>query len=683
MSLSHLIRHALSMPPHVVAAKGARMAGRILRDRLVAALMKNQTTYPPPSQAAGGLARRFRPLDPAVLAPIADDLRRWAAEARAHRFDLLGSGPVRVVRGERFGRYGMAARTATDWRAAIAAELWRGNRATAHSILLLIDDDNYQPIDWQADFRSGWRWSVRTWGTGIAYAHKDGIDVKVPWELARLQHLPRLALAHALDGDRALAREFRNQALDFMGSNPPGWGVNWACAMDVAIRAVNLIVAHDLFRANGVAFDAEFEDELALNLLAHGRHIAAHLEWSERHRGNHYLADIVGLAFIAATLARSPETDVWLALAAQEIEAEILRQFLPDGGNFEASTTYHRLSAEMALWGAALLLGLPEDRRAALRDYDAALWRRMPKLRPAPLPPLSEMSLERLARALRFAADTVKPSGEIVQIGDNDSGRLVTLDPWSPLDVSHLLAAGAGLFGEPASVEALLVAQLACFTRRAPAPPAANAIAPVEETGPAERATRVVIAADGALDGLEPLAYPDFGLFIWKNARAFVSVRCGPVGQNGQGGHAHNDQLAVEIEIDGIHWTRDPGSFTYTADLAARNRYRSVLAHFAPRDGTSEPARMLSPFSLEDLANARALAFDKGMFLGTHAGFGRPVYRRVLVGDGAIVVEDLWGGPDIGPATRIAEHHVGSPAELAALWGLSVPFSPGYGLVKK
>jgi hypothetical protein len=196
--------------------------------------------------------------------------------------------------------------------------------------------------------------------------------------------------------------------------------------------------------------------------------------------------------------------------------------------------------------------------------------------------------------------------------------------------------------------------------------------------GRASHVTRVIIRSD-ALTEMQPLAYGDFGLFIWRNGRAFVSVRCGPIGQNGNGGHAHNDQLAVEIEIDGVAWARDPGTFVYTPDLAARNAYRSALAHFVPRHGDAEPARMLAPFKLEDRARAHAVRFDNGEFLGVHHGFGVPVWRRVRLEPGQLVIEDCLGGACIGEGTPVVEHVPADPAALAALWRLELPFSPGYG----
>ncbi|MBC7952368.1 MAG: alginate lyase family protein [Rhodospirillaceae bacterium] len=697
MSFLHLARSALSMRPQVVIAKAARFAGRMLTNRLLGRMMRRQCSYPDPAQLTGGLTFRLSPLDPALLAPHAALYGELARRTLQHRFDVLGSGWVTLDRGvERagFGRwkYKPEAKLPKDWRSAVAVQAWPGNQVQAAALLSLIEDPSYRPVDWHVDVKSGYGWPTRVWGASTAYAHKPGVDVKMPWELARMHHLVWLALANAVKPAPALAAEFRHQVLDFLAANPPGWGVNWACAMDVAIRAANVLLAWDLFRAHGTSFDTVFEAELGAALLAHGRHIAHHLEWSPQHRGNHYLANIAGLAFIAAYLPRSPETDLWLAFATQQLDTEIQRQFGPDGANFEASTAYHRLSAEMALFAVALILGLPADRRAALSEYDAALWRFKPALAPAPMawPPF-DATLERLARAARFAQDVTMPSGEIVQIGDNDSGRFFKLLPAMDqsfservLDVSHVAAAAQGLFdlGVAPSVDTAIIAQLAGGVRRAMPSAPLDAMDGACPDDIASRVLRVVIAPTdpAALDGLHALAYPDFGLFIWKNARAFVAVRCGPIGGNGLGAHAHNDQLAVEVEIDGIAFARDPGTFVYTPDLAARNAYRSALAHFVPRLGQEEPARLdLGPFRLEDRAQARPLRFMDGEFLGTHQGFAQPVWRRVLVGGGVVVIEDCTGGPMIGSATVVEEHVLTTPQELAALWGLTLPFSPGYG----
>lgn len=657
MSLLHLIRAARGLPLDVALAKALRLGRRVLRDQVTGRLLRRRCSYPEPGSTR--LVPRLAGLDTALIAAT---IGKLAAESRAHRFDLLGSGWVEVTVGsayEGFGghRHAAARPLPPAWREALAARHWPGNRRRAAALLAQIDDPGYRPLDWHADFRSGHVWPVRVLGPSTAYAHKPGVDVKLPWELARLQHLPWLALDFAAGGDVANAREFRNQVLDFLGTNPPGWGVNWACAMDVSIRAANLLLAWDLFRAHGAAFDDAFEGELAAAILAHGRFVMAHLEWSPRHRANHYLADIAGLAFMAAYLPRDGESDAWRAFAARELEAEILRQFLPDGGNFEGSTAYHRLSAEMALFAVAALLGQPEDIR----------------------PRFSPQVFERLGRAVAFARAATKPGGDMIQIGDNDSGRFFKLAPHldetgreQGLDASHL---ASGLDG--AVLDGLAGRRLDL-----PSFEPARRLRLEYPDDRARSATRleIVLADPTALAGLESLAFPDFGLFVWRNGRSVIAVRCGPMGGNGLGAHAHNDQLAVEIEVDGVAFARDPGTFVYTSDLTARNAYRSALAHFVPRLGRAEPARLdLGPFQLEDRAQARAVTFDEAGFLGCHHGFGEMVWRRVLIEADRIVIEDCLGGPRLSETTELAVHRIGTPGQLARLWGLDLPFSPGYG----
>ena len=64
-----------------------------------------------------------------------------------------------------------------------------------------------------------------------------------------------------------------------MSANPPRYGVNWVCTMDVAIRAANLILAYDIFRAKDALFCPEFVNEFVATIHTHGKHIVHNLEW--------------------------------------------------------------------------------------------------------------------------------------------------------------------------------------------------------------------------------------------------------------------------------------------------------------------------------------------------------------------------------------------------------------------
>ncbi|MBF0187878.1 MAG: heparinase II/III family protein [Magnetococcales bacterium] len=322
----------------------------------------------------------------------------------AHRFDLLGSGWV-------LNRYGVGcsgtegvcyseADVLSSQPEDCARRVNRANREISFWIRSVIDR-HFEPLDWQRDLRSGYRWSEESWHGDIRYMRKDmkasihpGVDVKFPWEMGRMQHLPALALAYeAARRDRPgfctaemYRLEFCHTFLDFHAANPPRYGVQWSSPMDVAIRAVTLIFTRELFRTAGALFSEDFEHILTSSIEDHLEFTYKELEYWQELRGNHYLANIAGIVIMAAALPQSPKSDARLAFGIRELIHETQCQFHPDGANFEGSTSYHRLSAEAVLYASSVVLGLSRERLTALQNYDHTLHKRLPKLPPGPLP---------------------------------------------------------------------------------------------------------------------------------------------------------------------------------------------------------------------------------------------------------------------------------------------------------
>jgi hypothetical protein len=170
------------------------------------------------------------------------------------------------------------------------------------------------------------------------------------------------------------------------------------------------------------------------------------------------------------------------------------------------------------------------------------------------------------------------------------------------------------------------------------------------------------------------IAYRDFGVYLWRNDRLYLAVRCGPIGQQDNGGHAHNDQLAIELQVDGEDWLADPGTFIYTALPDERNAYRSVRAHFAPQlVDRCEPGRLdVGLFQLGNDARAKLLAFDANGFVGMHQGYGLPVYRTLLWRQNGVVVQDF---SDRSQPLLPVQNLDCRPARWATL-----PMSTGYGI---
>ena len=700
MSVGYLLRRAASRPPHLLIREMRGFVQRRARARVQRRADRLRSSYA--DGAPQGALHAYVALG---AADIPDDL---AASLPAvldrvldHRFDLLGSGWTAVYhgadcRGVEGVRYPSAPRVDADRDGAwLADRLNAENLPEARRLWGLIDQPGYRPIDWQLDFKSGYRWSERDYFLDIAYGHVPGADVKVPWELARLQHLPWLAVACVLAraGKSGFAPperyvgEVRSQILDFLATNPPRFGVNWRCAMDVAIRIANALLALDILRGAGVTFDPPFREAVARAALEHGRHIADHLEWSEAGRSNHYLSDIVGLLFIAAYLPRSAETDAWLAFAIQQIETEIETQFGADGGNYEGSTAYHGLSAELATYAAALVLGLPEERQAALRSYDCCAINVRPPFGPSPMPlydmwgagpsPLPLNSFARIAAMGRFLGATTKPTGRILQVGDTDSGRLFKLHPvWRAsesfepeednLDRRGLgaaleaLLAGLGT-GRDEWLDATVLRQFAKNRRiglptiaTAP-PPQGDLAALLEEIGhlPADcrRVTEIPIPAGiDSGEGLVCAAFPDFGLYLLRGPRVFLALRCaGHARGDAPTGHTHDDNLALELQLDGRDVITDPGSYLYTPVPEIRERYRAAEAHFAPRPAGRTAAVPAGLFALRHVARATCLHCGTGGLAGRLDAPDWKAWRVIELLPSAIRVTDACAPGPLAP----------------------------------
>lgn len=695
--------------------KAATVATRPIR-RLIDHGTATYARTPP----AASLLRYVPDIDPALFAPGAAQVRTLAALYCAHRFDVLGSGWVSAAYGaEAFGfegiRYPVGPASGHTSHRLLYPE--------SHRIWRLLDRPDYRPIDWHRDHRSGFRWPEESHSAYVAPGTAPGADIKVPWELARMHHLVVLAYAyglaraghHGFEPPERYATEFRCQLIDFIATNPPRRGVNWACTMDVAIRVANWLVAYDLFRAYGKAFDPEFDRLITRSVYEHARHCRSHLERGPI-KGNHYLAGVAGLLFAAAFLPSTPETDRWLAFAVRELATETLSQFHADGTNFEGSTCYHALSLDIAIHSALLCTLLGATKRAAIGRYAAPRQTSSPRDgdRPRIVDPEQPEILgfpfwDRLERALEFLVDVRRPDGLLVQFGDNDSGRFLKLwpsfDRLTPraavaryrqladdsasgidvypdevvLDYDAVSLAGGALLGsadlarsDASPLRGLLARVLEGRTVRRPLSSRAGSAA--ARDGDAFRTAFDAAYADVArrlgepivteftapvgaslTDGLVARAYFGMGVFVFRSPRLYLAVRCGEVGQLGNGGHAHNDQLALELVLDGMDIVRDPGTYVYSASPEHRNRFRSTSMHFTPRRGDREQSTwrpgQRGLFNLVRAAEGTCHHVSTAGFIGSHHAFGAPVVRAIEILADRVRVSDFGADtPGVIPA---------------------------------
>jgi len=119
-------------------------------------------------------------------------------------------------------------------------------------------------------------------------------------------------------------------------------------------------------------------------------------------------------------------------------------------------------------------------------------------------------------------------------------------------------------------------------------------------------------------------AFPHGGIYILAAGDDHIFIDCGPVGLAGRGGHGHNDCLSFEAVLAGTRVITDSGSYVYTRNPEARNRFRATDAHNTPRIDREEQNRIPeSLWMLRDDAKPEPLLVEQLRFRGSHTGYLR------------------------------------------------------------
>jgi hypothetical protein len=460
--------------------------------------------------------------------------------------------------------------------------------ALAHRVRLLGPEvtDLGLRIDWLRDYKTDVAWP-RRYMRDITYVNPaDDSDVKVPWELSRMQWLIPAGQAFLLTGDERYAEGVRDLLDDWIAANPYAQTVNWSCTMEVALRILSWTWFQSVFGASRAWGDTGFRERFLRSLYLHGDFTERHIELSDVN-GNHCTADAAGLVIAGLHFGGGGGPSRWLAKGWQLLCTELPCQVHEDGVDFEASVAYHRLVAELFL--------MPALHREALGLEVPSSYR------------------ERVTAMARFTAAYCRPDGSVPLWGDADDARALPLGGQSVNDHRYL----AGLVGaawdvpdlrqafggDPSEIFWILGKEAVESLPRRPRPPAP----------PSSH------------------AFVNGGFFVMRNAVDHVFLDCGPIGLAGRGGHGHNDCLSFEAVLDGVLLVSDCGAFAYTGSFAERNRFRSTAYHNTPRVDDEEINRFRPEllWHLENDAKPELRRFERGperdLFCGAHAG-----YRRLM-----------------------------------------------------
>jgi uncharacterized heparinase superfamily protein len=456
---------------------------------------------------------------------------------------------------------------------------------------------------WHFDPVTGTSWPSDRYCLDIDYRHSGCRgDVKLVWEINRLQHLQPVAALSAATGDTELAALCTREIRSWIEANPPFKGVNWASGIELALRATSLLTVTSLLPAN--SFDHDLAARLDAVLRAHAYWI---MRFPSLHSSanNHRIAEGAGLYLIGTALGEGPEQSRWAAAGRACLIDECRRQILDDGVGAEQTPTYTAFSLELLM-----LAGVVADRRG--EPLGAAFWSRV----------------EAAGECLRWFLDA---DSNHPRIGDDDEGRVFVSAPGREAYVASVLGA------------------LSALRRRPDLAP------PVVEPHLRHVVFGVPTAAATGPTGVRGFDAGGYTVWRWHERESDILLVFdhGPLGYLSIAAHGHADVLSIWLHVDGRPVLADAGTYGYGAAGAWRTHLRGTAAHNTLVLEGQNSSRIAGPFNwsakagatLIDRREGRGFASVEAEHDGYLASHGVRHRRRIERSGPEILVTDfLIGG---------------------------------------
>lgn len=481
----------------------------------------------------------------------------------------------------------------------------RGNDITAGRFHLLGYHDLTfgDPVGWHFEPVSGKQAPLVHWSK-LDYLNAELVgDHKIIWELNRHQYFTTLGRAYWLTGDEQYTETFIAHLSSWMDQNPPKLGINWVSSLEIAFRSISWIWSFYFFKDSPLFDPLVFMRALGF-LYLNARHLETYLS-TYFSPNTHLTGEALGLFYLGLLLPEFRDSARWRQTGSRILLEQLPVHVRPDGVYFEQASYYHRYTTDIYIH---FLILSRANGGTVSTEVD-----------------------HKLKALLDHLMYITRPDGSTPFFGDDDGGRLVTLDDRQANDFRSVLSTGAVLFKRPDY----------------------NFVAggPAEETlwllGPAglQELDRI-----GATEpARQSVAFNSGGYYVmrddWSNKANYLLFDCGPHG-HANCGHSHADALSFELAANGRTMLVDPGTFTYTGSRELREWFRSTAAHNCLTINQRSSSVTAGPFSWKTIARTEQLAWiSRERFdyvAGAHDGYahGQPPasHERSIV----FLKHDYW-----------------------------------------
>ncbi len=430
-------------------------------------------------------------------------------------------------------------------------------------------------------------------------------DIKYIWIPNRHDHLVTVAQAYYLTDDARYLQFIEKQIKSWIAQCPYMKGPNWTSSLELAIRLINWANIWALIGGvdSGIFSGDEgerFRDRWLDVIFQQADFIRGHFSQNSS-ANNHLIGEAAGLFVACETWPFWRQFDRWRVVSQKILEREILSQNYEDGVNKEQTFFYQQFVLNFLMIA---------ELAARANNH-----------------PFSNIYKERMEKMLEFLASVMDKNGNVPMVGDGDDGYILRLS--TEKEFCHyrsIIASGSRLFGRKD------------FETKA------GGIDDKTRWLFGDSATEIHTASEEE-NSATPIRrdFPHGGYYILgsdfgtENEIRMI-VDAGALGYTSIAAHGHADALSVLLNIAGLEFLVDPGTFSYQSNVKWRNYFRGTSAHNTVRIDQENQSVIAGKFMWHHKANAVCERWDsdadKDVFSGYQDGYLRlddPVlhYREI------------------------------------------------------
>ncbi len=400
-------------------------------------------------------------------------------------------------------------------------------------------------ITWHTDPVTQQEWPLKFWGD-INYRDKRFGGAKFVWEINRLYFLSSLGILYRITKHRFYADKIIDIIISWVKMNPYPQGINWASGIELGIRMTNVIWAlsflHNYYISDGG------KKAIHTFIWSHANHLYRYpSKFSSAN--NHLLAEGFGLFIAGVYFPDFKAATKWRSKGKSILEKEVSRQILPDGGSFEYSTTYLSFIFDFFLFFKKIS---DQNKIRYIKKIDM-----------------------RLKKSCAFIKSLMDKSGNIPNIGDQDSALLIDFGISNMENFSSILNSGAILFDNNHLSTTQIDLKTFILTGES-----CNAYLRREKTEDSNHNNKLLESSPPAI---HTLIHRESGLAIIRdnidNTEILFTGNATPMGMPPLYAHGHLDALSFTLTVRGLEFFVDPGTYLYHSGGKWRKYFRSTASH--------------------------------------------------------------------------------------------------------